>query len=214
MTQARPYFQFSSVEQESLLLVEGNDDARFFRAFLRWLNLTGVQIAVVGDVNQFAPFLANTLIRDPEFPRLRKLALVRDADLDPHAAFRSLQGAISRAGLPFPAEPYRTTETGLLSVSIAILPDGSSRGNLEDLCLRSIQDGGENSAALDCVERYLDCRGVPPGAESGQTSKARLHSYLAVADEPGRRLGEAADAGVWDWNSTALRPLVDFLRRL
>ena len=214
MTQARRNFRFYGVERESLLLVEGNDDARFFGAFLRRLNLTGVQIAVVGDVNQFAPFLANTLVRDLEFSRLGKLALVRDADLAPQAAFRSLQMALTRAGLPSPAAPFQTSTDGQPAVSVAILPDGDSRGNLEDLCLRSIWGSGENGAALECVEQYLNCRGVSPGAESGRVSKARLHAYLAVADEPGRRLGEAADAGIWDWNSPALQPLADFLRQL
>ena len=205
---------FNDVENETLMLVEGNDEIRFFNAFLNFLNIEQVQIASVFGKDNFAPFLKNSVVAARNFPELRRLILVRDADDDARAAFQSLGSALTAVGLPVPAGPFLSWATGHPSVSIAILPDGNSRGNLEDLCLRSIQDGGENSAALDCVERYLDCRGVPPGAESGQTSKARLHSYLAVADEPGRRLGEAADAGVWDWNSTALRPVADFLRRL
>ena len=162
MTQPRQNFRFYGVEQDSLLLVEGIGDARFFRAFLRNLNMTGVQIAAVGDVNQFAPFLTNTLVRDPGISRLRKLALVRDADLDPEAAFRSLQMALIRASLPSPAGIYEPTSTGQPAVSIAILPDGNSRGNLEDLCLRSIQGSGGNDAAMRCVAQYLTCRGVAP----------------------------------------------------
>ncbi len=67
--------------------------------------------------------------------------------------------------------------------------------------------------ALQCVDRYLFCRN-PAIVPKSERSKARLHSYLAVADEPGRRLGEAANASVWDWNSPALRPLADFLLQL
>lgn len=67
--------------------------------------------------------------------------------------------------------------------------------------------------ALQCVDRYLFCRN-PAIVPKSKRSKAKLHTYLAVADEPGRRLGEAADANVWDWDSPALGQLAAFLGQL
>ena len=210
----RGRFGFNDVEGESLLLVEGNDEARFFNAFLNYLNVRRVQIATVDGKDNFAPFLKNSVVASRNFARLQRLVLVRDADDDAQAAYQSLGSALTGVGLSVPPGRFLSWTDGRPAVSVAILPDGDSRGNLEDLCLRSIRGSGENGAALECVERYLNCRGVSPGAESGRVSKARLHAYLAVADEPGRRLGEAADAGIWDWNSPALQPLADFLRQL
>ena len=208
MIRRGPY-QFIDVVSDSLLLVEGQDDARFFNAFLRQLSIPGVQIAAVDGKDNFAPFLKNILVTAPGYPRLRSLALIRDADNNSSGAFRSLRSALVNAGLPAPFETFKTWSAGRLSVSIAILPDGVSPGNLEDLCLRSIGD----LLALECVDQYLACRN-PDNRLDGILSKARLHSYLAVSDVPGRRLGEAADASVWDWNSSALQPLAEFLRRL
>lgn len=205
---------FNDVESETLMLVEGNDEIRFFGAFLNFLNVDQVQIASVYGKDNFAAFLRNSVVAARNFPQLQRLILVRDADDDANSAYQSLRGALAGVGLSVPVSPFLSWSTGHPSVSIAILPDGSSRGNLEDLCLRSIQGSGGNDAALQCVAQYLTCRGVSPSSESGQISKARLHSYLAVADEPGRRLGEAADAGVWDWESPNLRPLAEFLLRL
>ena len=206
---SRGRYQFVDVEGQVILLVEGTDDARFFDAFLRHLNISQVQIVSVNGADNFAPFLKNTLITAPGYPKLRQLALARDADDNARAAFQSIGSALAGAGLPVPAAPFQTSAMGQLSVSVAILPDGETPGNLEDLCLRSVND----RLALECVEQYLACRnmGSVPG---GRLSEARLHSYLAVSDEPGLRLGEAADAGVWDWGSPALQPLGVFLSQL
>ena len=54
-------FVFDDVEGDVLLLVEGIEDARFFRAFLRWLGKIDVQIAHVGGKDEFRPFLINIL---------------------------------------------------------------------------------------------------------------------------------------------------------
>ncbi len=202
-------YQFRDVEGEALLLVEGADDARFFNAFLRQLNLCQVQIASVNGVNNFALFLKNTLVTARGYPNLRRLALVRDADSDAQAAYQSLRSALGGAGLPVPPAPFQVSATGQPYISLAILPDGKSCGNLEDLCLRSIGD----ASALQCVDTYVACRN-PGGISAGALSKAKLHTYLAVAEEPGRRLGEAADAGVWNWNSPALQHLAAFLSQL
>lgn len=211
---SRGQYRFSDVESDSLLLVEGQDDARFFDAFLRWLNVSNIQIASVNGKGNFASFLKNVLTTAPNYSRLQRLALVSDGDSNPTGSFRSLRSALVNAGLPAPFEPFKTWTAGQISASVAVLPDGLSTGNLEDLCLRSLESGSESQSAMSCVDQYLNCRGESPDLDSGAYSKARLYAYLAVGSRPGLRLGEAADAGVWDWDSIALRPMADFLRRL
>lgn len=94
------------------------------------------------------------------------------------------------------------------------MPDGSSQGNLEDLCIRSI----ESSLDSTCVDQYVQCR-VNAGAQiaNNRLAKSKAYAYLAVGRdnaEPGLRLGEAAEAGVWDWNSSAFQRIRDFLQNL
>ena len=206
----RRAFGFDGVESEALLLVEGIDDARFLDAFLkRELDRFDVQIAQVGGKDNFRPFIVNTLARADGLRNLRRLGVMRDADSSPTSAMQSLGAAFRDAALPVPSRPWETVQKGDLAVTVAILPDGTSPGDLEDLCLRSI----DNQAMSECIERYIACA-INTGAVTAQLSKARLFAYLAVGDVPGLRLGEAADAGVWDWDSPAFTQLADFLRSL
>ena len=197
-----------AADTSALLLVEGNDDARFFAAFLRHLGRNDVRILPVRGKDNFAPFLT-TLPSLSNFASLRVLGVVRDADANAQSALQSLQGSLRRAGLPVPNRVFEPAQEGGLTVSMAILPDGSDAGDLEELCLRSVQD----RPAMTCVDQYMGCLANAEGT-TGQASKARLHAFLAAGDDPDRRIGEAADAGVWDWDSDVFRQLADFLRAL
>ncbi len=213
MVSSIPY-GFRDIESEALLLVEGADEVRFFRAFFRSLEIDHIQLAAVDGKDGFAPLLRNTLINLPSFPELQRLVLVRDADDSVQSAFQSLQSALRGAELPVPSEPFLTWADGQPSVSVAILPDGGSSGCLEDLCLQSLRHNANGDTVMACVDQYLSCRSEPPVVGSGRYSKSRLHTFLAVGERPGLRLGEAADAGIWDWESPVLQPLADFFRRL
>ena len=213
MLGSSPY-GFRDIEGKALLLVEGADEVRFFRAFLGRLEIDHVQIASVSGKDNFAPFLKNTLVNSPNYPLLERLTLVRDADESAQSAFQSLQSALLGAALPVPSEPFLTWADGQPSVSVAILPDGGSSGCLEDLCLQSLRHNANGDTVMACVDQYLSCRSEPPVVGSGRYSKSRLHTFLAVGERPGLRLGEAADAGIWDWESPVLQPLADFLRGL
>ena len=80
---------------------------------------------------------------------------------------------------------------------------------------------------MECVETYLDCLSRSgPSIDPSTLAKAKVHTYLAAGPvytagtnqtqrrRPGLRLGEAADAGVWDWSSQAFRQVALFLRNL
>lgn len=212
----RKSFQFKQVEQDALLLVEGIEDAIFFDAFLHSLGQTNVQIASVNGKNNFRKFLIETLLiktltKDENFQQLRRLGIVRDADTDASSTLQSLCNALTAAQLPVPSHPWETAHANGLHVSLAILPDGTSPGNLEDLCLRSL----ENTSALACVDQYIACR-ADAGADitDSQRAKAKIYTYLAVGSKPGLRLGEAAEDDVWNWDSPAFAHVAKFLRQL
>ena len=192
----------------SLLLVEGNDDLRFFRAFLNHLERPEIQVHQVGGKSNFAPFLA-ALPNLPNFDQLQHLGIARDTDTSPQSTFQSLRDALSQAGLPAPQRAYESIHTNGLTVSVATIPDDQAEGELEDLCLRSLQ----GQTDLKCVDEYLVCV-EGKGPAHPERSKTMLHTFLAAGANPGRCFGEAADAGVWDWESPAFLHVADFLRAL
>ena len=209
MMTSRRAIDTPQITAEKLLLVEGLDDRRFFSVFARYLRIVDVQVELYGGKDNLGNFLA-LLSRNPQFAGVTTLGIVRDADRSRQSAFDSVAGSLRRAGLPTPSELMRPATENGLSVSVLIIPPDADNGELEDLCLSTL---GDNDPVLPCVDQYLDCA-ANAGVALPERSKSRLHAYLAAAGEPGRRLGEAADAGVWDWSSPAFDQVADFLRNL
>ena len=209
-----------------LLLVEGNDDKRFFEALSRHLGETGITVEIYGGKPNLGNRLVNLVGRlntliDPS------IGIVRDADESAASAFESVISSLRRAGLPTPDAPAVPIERDGLRISVLILPPEDDTGELENVCLSSI----EGTPDLECVESYLTCisNAGPPIADN-RLAKAKIHAYLAGCPtplfftgepnestgrrQPGLRLGEAADRRVWDWSSPAFAPLIGFLRNL
>ena len=189
---------------------------------MRHLGETAVAVEIYGGKENLGNRLVNLS------GRLNSLAaasvgIVRDADESAQSAFDSVIGSLRRVNLPTPDAPNTPTDRDGLRVSVLILPPDREQGELENVCLNSI----ESTADLQCVETYFDCLSkVEPLISANHLAKARLHSYLAAGPvyatqrsesarrRPGLRLGEAAEAGVWDWSSPAFDRVVEFLRNL
>ena len=218
MTQPQPDGSIAT----KLLLVEGNDDLRFFRAML---GSRGIADVTVSSYNGKAN-LGNDLsarIRESEFHAVSSLGVVRDADDNSQSAFDSVVGSLQRAKLPTPDAANVPIERNGLRISVLILPPDDDCGELENVCLSSV----EGIPDMQCVESYFDClSNVEPSIAANHMAKARLNSYLAIGPvhttndgsitrrRPALRLGEAAEAGVWDWSSPAFERVADFLRDL
>lgn len=209
-----------------LLLVEGNDDLRFFNAMCRHLGINIIQVDSYNGKSNLGNDLSER-VRNPDFHRFFSLGIVRDADDSSRSAFDSVAGSLRRAKLPIPDGPMTPIERDGKRVSVLILPPDDMQGELEDVCLHSVA----GSLAMGCLESYFDClsRSGPPIADN-HLAKAKIHAYLAsgpvplfytgepnessVRRRPGLRLGEAADARVWDWSSPAFALVAGFLRSL
>lgn len=203
------------VFKPKLLLCEGKDEVEFFSALLKHLNRSDVQIESVGGKHFFAPNIA-ALATDPKLSQVTDILIVRDADFTQAGAgfastWQSVTDALGRNGLPVPTA-HATFVPGPPRVAAFIMPDGQSDGMLETLCAAAVQA----DPATSCVVGYFTCLQLQTNFThlARNQDKAFTRAFLASRPEPDRKLGEAAQAGYWPWNSLAFAPLIGLLSQL
>jgi hypothetical protein len=197
-----------TVTEPYVLVVEGIDEERFFGAFIKQLALTKIQIFPIGGKTKLRENLP-ALLLTPGFPIVTSLGIVRDADSDPNATFQSICDALQNVNLPVPSKPLEIIGNKP-STSIIILPGNNQPGQLEDLCLTSV----EQDPAMTCVESYFNCLKKKNIPEQKNIAKAKVHTFLASKLEADRRLGEAAQAGYWPLDNQAFEQVKSFLQAL
>ena len=197
-----------------------------FGALAKHLGISGIAIERYNGKPKLRAHLAE-LVRSPSFRSYSSIGIVRDADDDAQAAFDSVIGSLRRATLPAPRSPIVPTTQHGLRIAVLIIPPNEGRGELEDMCLRSIEDTEERA----CVDAYINClETIGPPISANRLAKAKVYAYLAAGPEPrffagipdestgrrdpGLRVGEAAEARVWNWTSPAFSQVADFLRSL
>lgn len=204
-----------AITEPKQLIVEGADAVRFFRALLRHMGITNIQIQNFGGIKDLRAFL-KALYNMPDFLTLvTSIGIVRDAETDGGAAFQSVCSALKAANLTEPIQPMICAGNSP-QVSVLILPDATTPADatnpqmLETLCLRTV----ENDPVIECIEQYFICIEQRLGLLPGNIPKAKVQAFLASRSRPGLRLGEAADAGYWSWDSPALDHVKQFLEAL
>lgn len=203
----KPSQKTITIAEPNILIVEGDEDKMFFEALIQHLGLRRIQVMPIGGKTQLRPNLG-ALCKSSEFLTVRSLGVIRDADNDPDAAFQSVCGSLKAVGLPVPNRPLISAGRNP-SVAVMIVPDINTPGALEDLCLRAV----DNDIAKPCVEQYFDCL-KQQGLFPKNISKAKIQAFLASRLEAGKRLGEAAQAGYWPWDSSAFDQLKNFLQQI
>ena len=188
------------------LVVEGNDQRNFLRAFIELMSVTSVQIQNFGGVSELPGFLAALAVQ-PEFgERVERVGIVRDAETNADGAFESVRNSLRNAGLPEPKRPEEFSK-GRPAVSVLILPGGGQSGMLETLVCKSF--AGERVDR--CIDEFFKCVG---GAALAESAKARAFAYLTTTQEPRHSVGVAALQGRWDLEHAAFAGVRQFLREL
>ncbi|MBN1676174.1 MAG: hypothetical protein JXR37_34335 [Kiritimatiellae bacterium] len=194
-------------DTKRLLLVEGKDAKKFFEVLVAQLGLPGVQVMDFRGTTQLAS--AVKAVRNmARFDAVETVGIVRDVEKNPTGAFQSVTHALRQAGLPVPKEPFVFAEDTPRTCAV-ILPDASTPGMIETICLKSVQD----DPVMPCVQQYLTCVEAA-GELPANLDKARAHAYLAAQKKPWLRLGEAAEAGYWQLDHNTFDDLKAFLRAL
>jgi hypothetical protein len=198
-----------SLQGPKLLIVEGKDEKLLLPLLLKHCGVAGVQVEDIGGKTLLGRNLRQVRLEMAPV-ELSSIGILRDADDDPAAAFTSVCGALAANGFGTPGVAGAFVD-GSPRVGVFILPDATTTGALETLCLRSLG----NDAALTCTSAYFDCIGAPPeGTTAGQLVHARAQVYLASKYEEISQAGLAACRGCWDFDSPVWEPLKAFLRQL
>lgn len=151
--------------------------------------------------------------------RLQALGVMMDADDDPVARWRQLCGC----DLPFAAElPAAPPADGLVlqpasdgpRFGVWMMPDNSTRGMLETFLLALRPDDPDQALwqwADEVVAQALQ-KGAP--FRSAHHDKARVHTFLAWQDPPGRQLHEALQQRLLNPKAALAQRFVNWFRRL
>jgi hypothetical protein len=194
------------IKKPNLLVVEGDEESYFFQAFIRRIGVSNIQIMPIGGKTKLRKNL-KALIRTPKFSEVISLGIERDADDNPRAAFQSVCDALRYVNLPVPRKPLDPTGNQP-RVTVLIIPSVNSCGMLEDICFQALAE----DPAMSCIEQYFQCLRQNGLSLPNNMAKAKIHAFLASRPEPGKRLGEAAEAGYFPWDAEAFNPLRDFIQ--
>ena len=199
-----------------VLMVEGPDDEHVVKHICGERGLGSIE--TIHPYGGKAPLLEGVGARLKESD-ITALGIILDADTDLQACWQAISARLIQAGYPnVPDAPSAvgtvveaTADTLLPRVGIWLMPDNQIPGILEDF-LRFLVPPGDPLFAH--VEESLDS--IPSGLcrfNDLKKPKARIHTWLAWQDEPGKPFGQAISARYLDPNLPAADTFAAWLQR-
>lgn len=200
---------------QNQVLVEGKNDCHVLLALFKHYQLPqNFGIYECGsDDNAIRRMNALIPTTEPD----QTIALILDGDNPSrYAKWQQISDKLTKAGysLPsdFPEEGLWLNENDKPNIAIWLMPDNTQDGMLEDFCHAMI----DQQTVLPFIESHID-NAKQQGFTSFKEvhkSKAIVHAYLALQDEPGMPLGQAITAKHLNPDSPIAKKLVAFLQKV
>ncbi len=181
------------------LLVEGDDDKRvipwLMDCFIEWGDDPADWPCCIEEFGGYGPLLKDGEIQT-QLKRggLKTLGILVDANDDPAGRWNAIR---QRCIADFPTFPAAVVPTGLnisnaagLRLGVWLMPDNGSKGMMETFLALFVPPAG--SALWTFAEQCCtDCKAHAAPYKNAHLDKARIHTWLAWQDPPGRPLHNA-----------------------
>ena len=205
------------VSPARVLLVEGQDDKHVVRHLcIR----TGLQqdFCIKEKANDVE--LLKSIRAEGKASGRTVLGIVLDADDDPDARWHAVttrlrtlgqDGYINPSDVPTKPVPSGTIIEGKIRIGVWLMPDNSSRGELENFIEKMIPS---SDPVWPQSQKYVDdIRETHRAFKPKKTLRAKVHAWLATREDP-RRMGLAIKARDLDTTEPNSTTFVDWLRTL
>lgn len=196
------------IRNKKLIAVEGKDDVGFFVKLLDKMKISDFFVWDIHGKDNFnidLPLLAKI----PGFDSITHFVIIRDRENDD--AFESIRNILNQK-MGFRNVPTENAQftSGNPNIGIFIMPGNAIKGTmLEDLCLKTVED----HPAMKCVDKFTSCiTKLEPKPQN--ISKAKSLAFLASQVEITNTIGLGAQKNYWNFESSALEELKQFLSNL
>lgn len=205
----------NTIEKDYLILCEGKDAELFLIQYLNSDALRydsrfreDIQVLDFKGITELSTYLSN-LSNMEGFEYVRRILVIRDAELNTKGAIDSIKTAFINNGFPVAEKCCTWNRDGVISTAFVLFPscdENPVNGALEDLCWNLIHRNDEKMK--EDIKSFLTDVKDNYNSISSHEHKCRLHTYLSVNDKyVSLKIGEAAMAGAFDWNGPGLLPL-------
>lgn len=202
------------------LLVEGNDDQHVVWALCQYHNIH--ENFDVIDCNSITQLFGQLSARLKYPENNTRIGIVIDADTDIRSRFDSFISIVKNSG-KYGCDDITLKQDGLILhptdnnypiIGLWCMPDNSLNGMLEDFVIQMAHD--TDKVLMEKAEATLS----EIEAENLQKykpvhrAKAKIHTYLAWQDMPGRPLGQAITAQTLNADSENAVRFINWMREL
>jgi hypothetical protein len=200
------------LNQQSVILVEGVDDAHFLDQILTDLNASPTEVGVcISEGKDKFSSLMGAMLKSPFFTtgRIVRYAIIRDVDSSIPKCMGELTSLFSEFGEPMPPPNNTVARTDGRNVGLFLMPSHDATGSLETLALDTV---GEHELLVQ-ADLYISLAAKNFGGASDHIDKRRAQAFLASRSDPlCNGVGWASRQGVFDIQSPVLQPMKDFLK--
>jgi hypothetical protein len=202
-----------------ILLVEGRDDQHVIWALCKKHNLP--ETFDVKDCGSIQNLLRELELRLKLGDNNRRIGVVADADLSMKSRWDSIVSILRDTGKYEYHEPVLPKEGIVLDptdkmfpkIGVWLMPDNSQNGMLEDFIAALAEPDDALMAKSEKVLTELEKEGIQR-YKPVHRSKAKIHTYLAWQDMPGRPMGQAITANTLNADSELATKFAEWLRAL
>ena len=178
------------------IFVEGDHDEVFLQCLLKHLGISYVHTSVIGGEVSHLHKVKNEILRSHYSGN--RIAIVLDADLNPHS--RRIEFGKARDKLSLPIDDNYCF----------LLPNNRDPGVLEILLERISVT--EHRIVYDCFEEYEHCLQTQNKPYITPNRKAKIYAYCEALDiETNASKRDYCDPEYWNLNASAVEPLRQFL---
>ena len=201
------------------LLVEGNEDVHVILAL--WNN---AQLPIVFDIinsHSIEKLLDNLKLRLTTPQINERIGIVVDADVDISARWDAIKNRLDSSGM-YNCKNLQLPHDGLIlsandpeypTIGVWVMPHNNLPGMLEDFVVTLAEKDDPLMLKADEVLDQLEKENIQK-YKSVHRAKAKIHSYLAWQDEPGKPMGTSITAHVLNPNSPSSQSFLGWMKKL